>query len=505
MCPTPSVLSAHLAAFILLATGAIAEDHAVDIGSRRQLFVDRTLIESSRNVRLTMNPPRRTGELLITTDAPWETTNDRAMIGLYSSVLKEEGKVRIWYDLIVPTGDGPYDHQRRVCYAESDDGIHFRKPQLGLHEIDGSTANNVVLPGVIGGCAVWIDPNAPAEHRYKTQAKVYPSGRLCMHSSPDGLRWKHFADLEVGPGGWDTQTIVHWDTAIKRYVMFTRRWVRPEGDKSAQYRTVRRLESEDLLVWTGETTALEADEIDLASYKTPTGQPPVDFYGASVFVLPECDRTAIMLAQAFWHFLPTEQEGRLGPSTFDVQLCISRDGTTFARAGARRPFMGLGPAGGFDSRWVWAIPNPVRVGNEIWIYYVGANRDHNDRIDPASPGGRLQSGISRAVMRLDGFISADAPYDGGELITPVIRFQGQRLELNVDTGAGGSVRVELLDATGKPVDGFREDEALPLLGNAVHVPVTWRGKTTFGELAGRPVRLRFIMRDAKLYSFQFRD
>ncbi len=491
--------------FFLAAGGVAGEGGVRDIGNRRQVFVDRTLIESSRNVRRNANPPRRAGEILIAPEEPWETAHEKAMIGVYSSVLQEDGKVRVWYDLIVPTGDGPYDHQRRVCYAESADGIHFTKPKLGLHQIDGSNANNVVLPGVIGGCAVWVDPNAPPEHRYKTQAKVYPSGRLLMHSSPDGLRWKEFAELKIGPGGWDTQTVVHWDPDIERYVMYTRRWVRPPGDKHAQYRAVRRLESEDLLVWTGETTVLEADEIDLATYRTPAGQPPVDFYGASVFRLPESGGSVVMLAQAFWHFLPTQREGHLGPSTFDVRLCLSRDGKTFERADNRQPFMGLGPAGGFDSRWVWAMPNPIRMGDEIYIYYVGSNRDHNDALDPASPGGRVQTGISRAVMRLDGFISVDAPYEGGEFVTPTVRFRGKRLELNVDTGAGGSVRVELLDPTGEPIEGFSGDDAVPLLGNSVRLPVIWKDQANTEELAGRPVKLRFTMREAKLYSFQFHD
>ena len=83
----------------------------------------------------------------------------------------------------------------RVCYAESEDGLHYTKPILNLHEVDGSDANNVVLSGVIGGCSVWIDPKAPPEHRYKTQAKVYPTGQFHMHSSPDGLRWQRLGHM----------------------------------------------------------------------------------------------------------------------------------------------------------------------------------------------------------------------------------------------------------------------------------------------------------------------
>ena len=149
-----------------LISSAAAEEEpqsAIDIGSEKQLFVDEKFIESSRNIELVMNPPYQTGEVLIKADQPWELQPTEGVVYVTSSVLKEEGRVRVWYDLIQYYGSGLYDHNRRVCYAESEDGLNFVKPILGLHEVNGSTENNVVLPGVIGGCAVWIDPVAPAE------------------------------------------------------------------------------------------------------------------------------------------------------------------------------------------------------------------------------------------------------------------------------------------------------------------------------------------------------
>ena len=82
---------------------------------------------------MVMNPPRRDGQILIAPDQAWE---QGASIAAYSSVLKEAGKVRVWYDLITRTGPGPYDHERRVCYAESADGLRFTKPILNLYDDD---------------------------------------------------------------------------------------------------------------------------------------------------------------------------------------------------------------------------------------------------------------------------------------------------------------------------------------------------------------------------------
>ena len=108
-------------------------------------------------------------------------------------------------------------------------------------------------------------------------------------------------------------------------------------------------------------------------------------------------------------------------------------------------------------------------------------------------------------MRLDGFVSVDAPYGGGRFTTPPIRFSGSRLELNLDTGGGGRALVEILDKSGRTVPGFSREKALPLNGNSVRLPVRWREDPDLEKLAGQPVRLRFQLQDCKLYAFQFKE
>jgi len=187
-----------------------------------------------------------------------------------------------------------------------------------------------------------------------------------------------------------------------------------------------------------------------------------------------------------------------------VRLAISRDGKNFQRVGRWSPFLSLGPAGRFDSRFVWAMPDPVRMGDELWFYYVGNNRDHDGVLDPAS-NGQVLSGISRAVLRLDGFVSARATYDGGQLTTPLIRFKGSKLTLNIDTGGGGAVIVELLDEAGHAIPGYSKPDATPLSGNSVRAVVKWSGGSELSSLAGRAIRLRFSMRDCDLYAFHFEE
>ena len=514
--------------------GRIVKGHAIDVGSSKQLFVDEMFIESSAGVELVMNPPYQPLEPVLTLDEPWEVQAETSL-GNYSSVIKEDdGRIRIWYH--VRKGDYVSSlDQAYVGFAESRDGIHFTKPTLNLIEDNGSTANNIVIPSKIAGSSVWIDPNAPPEERYKTQAKIYSPpeawGQFHMHSSPDGICWKLFQNLQLDRGGWDTQSIVFWDPAIGRYLLYTRYWVAKRhgtAEGNENYRTVRRLESDDLVRWENQRIVMWPDEADLATYETdvpllpegpdsPYGRVPVDYYGASVFKYPDDGGVYVMVANANWYWYDREPvvvsirddmdvvrqktQRIYGPSRFDARLAVSRDGKSFQRCGGRTPFMRPGPEGNFSSRMVWAMPNPVRMGDELWIYYSGTNRDHDGIVDPAAEG--HLTGIGRAVMRLDGFVSADAGYSGGEIVTPPLRFEGSQLELNVDTGGGGSVLVELQDENGRPLDSYTIKEAAFICGNSVRIPVSWGKRRDVSELAGKPTKIRFAMRDCKLYAFQF--
>ena len=138
------------------------------------------------------------------------------------------------------------------------------------------------------------------------------------------------------------------------------------------------------------------------------------------------------------------------------------------------------------------------VGDELWFYFAGLDVHHKEQYQKVSHGAR-----GRAVLRLDGFISADAAYTGGEMTTVPLVFQGNRLQLNVDTSAGGVVRVEIQTEKGNPIKGFTASEADEINGNYIRKVVTWGGSDDVGALAGKPVKLRFVMRDTKLYSFQF--
>ncbi|MCC6393803.1 MAG: hypothetical protein IT167_24610 [Bryobacterales bacterium] len=223
---------------------------------------------------------------------------------------------------------------------------------------------------------------------------------------------------------------------------------------------------------------------------------PFDFYGPGVF---RYEGVYIALIPVFHHFRGSGAEAY--PSTSDIQLAVSRDGRHFSRPLPRRPFLRTGPDGAFDSKWIYPVPRPVRMGDELWIYYFGQNMDHSHRLDPAAKG--REAAISRAVMRVDGFVSADADYEGGWFLSPPLRFKGSRLELNLDTSAGGMAKVEILEESGKLIPGFTLADSDPLNGNNVRMTVSWKGRKDVSPLAGRTIRLRVRMRSAKLFALRF--
>jgi len=90
------------------------------------------------------------------------------------------------------------------------------------------------------------------------------------------------------------------------------------------------------------------------------------------------------------------------------------------------------------------------------------------------------------------------------MVTKPLTFNGDKLVINYSTSSIGHVKVELQDAGGRPLPGFTLAESDEIVGDEIRRTVTWKGSEDVSSLAGRPVRLRFAMKDADLYSIQFR-
>ena len=154
-----------------------------------------------------------------------------------------------------------------------------------------------------------------------------------------------------------------------------------------------------------------------------------------------------------------------------------------------RPGIGLQ---NWVSRSNYPALNVVQTGPAEMSVYL--NQDY------AQPTANLH----RYTLRIDGFISLNASYDGGEIITKPFRFTGDTLFFNFSTSAAGFIKIEILDLQGNNIKGFELENSKELIGNEIEKAVTWQGNPDLTKLMDKPVRLRFVMKDADLYSLRFK-
>ncbi len=477
--------------FLTVAAGffncGIAQNETnIDIGSRLELFIDHYLIESMDGAMLKMHEPVDEGPVL-QFDKPWEGP----FCG-YCTVIKDGDLFRLYYRGIADAGkDG--NQNERTCYAESRDGVNWTKPNLGIHEINGSTDNNVILANaapVTHNFSPFLDknPNANPAQKYKALGGLNGSG-LIAYVSPDGLHWERLQEKPVITGGksdFDSQNVSFWSEHEQKYVCYYRTW--GKMDNGMRYRTVARTVSKDFIHW---EPAVVMDFGDTPPEQLYTNQ-TAPYYRASHIYISVSAR-----------FMPgrqvlTEEEAKalnVNPKYFkdcsDAIFMTTRGGNRYDRTFMEsfiRPGIGLQ---NWVSRSNYPALNIVQTSpTEMSIYL---NEDY------AQPTAHLH----RYSLRIDGFVSVNATYKSGEMITKPIVFKGDKLTINFSTSAAGYVKVEIQNPDGNPVKGFEAENAPEIIGNEIAKTVTWKGNPGLAALSGKPVRLRFLMKDADLYSIRF--
>ena len=121
--------------------------------------------------------------------------------------------------------------------------------------------------------------------------------------------------------------------------------------------------------------------------------------------------------------------------------------------------------------------------------------------------GAIEKGMDvlrRYTIRQDGFVSVNAPMSGGELVTRSFTFDGNSLLLNFSTSAAGEIKAELQDKNGKPLKGFSLEDCEPVFGDTIERCVIWKKGADLRSLKGKSVKVRFVLKDADLYSFRFK-
>jgi len=475
--------------FVLASGGLITPDaqasEVIDVGDRKQLFIDDRFIETSENVELNMNPAQKLGLIQDEKGEPWSE------IGHIGYALEDQGKIKLY------VGAGG------VNVFESDDGIRFRN-------------TGVSIPGSF--VTPFIDPHDTPERRYKitwTQFSNpfnHETDGVYAGYSPDGVNFTSVG--RVLPYFVDNPCLIYWDDRIDRYVIYTRAF---EGDSENQ-RRIGRIETDNILEpWPYHETdsdewRFSPDHVPVVLQADDEDDPHSDIYYNGAFLYTWAEDVYLMFTSQFRHFSPDrnpyirprQPDGWEDYGLLEVQVASSRDGIHWNRV-SREPYFPLGLADEWDRWYAVMGPGIVRRGNYLYQYYYSSGRTHDSVIvrSEYDDSAKQMGGIGVVRQRLDGFFSADADHHGGWLETPPLRFNGNALRLNIDTGAMGKAHVEIRDASGIPIPGFSMEDCEEIAGNYIDEKVYWNGNSDVSALAVAAVRIRIKLTRAKLYAFQF--
>lgn len=445
------------AATLLLAGGLLTSAlgaEPIDVGSRLELFVDDHLIGNiSGDVRQQLLRPEPQ-EVVFVTDEPWEGNTSG-----YYTYFQDGDLYRMIYRGWQHDDLKKAAHKEVTCYAESKDGIHWTKPQLGLFEWNGSKENNIVwlTPGTHNFTAFRDDnPATPADARYK--ALGGGRGGLLAFQSPDCKHWKLMQDKPViTNGAFDSQNLAFWDTDRGEYRAYWRYF-------GNGVRAIRTATSPDFITW--------QHEADLTYTK---GTPNEHLYTNAI--------QKYFRAPHLFIGFPTRYE----PQSQQVEpiLMTSRDGQMFHRY-ADPVVPRTAPQDRNHNRsnyMAWGMFQLPDKPNETSVYAT------ENYYEP-SPGR-----VRRFVYRVDGFVALRGGDDGGQVTTKPLRYKGEKLLLNYVVQTGGALGIEVLNEAGDVIG-----KSKPLSGDAVDAAVAWEEAPKLGQ---GTVQLRFTLKNADVYSLRF--
>ena len=456
--------------------------NVINLGSRRELFVDSFMIEKMSGCCLKMHRPILK-DTALKFDKPWE--------GKFSAgitILSDDTVYRMYY-----RGAPNSNRQSFVtCYAESKDGINWIKPDLKINAFNGDYNNNIIIANdtiATHNFSPFIDRNPNPKINYKFKS-VAGEGREYLHAyvSDDGKNWKKLQEAPIYKQGiFDSQNIVFWSETEKCYVMYFRNWT---GEHYTGFRTISRTTSKDFINW--------SDSVRMDFGNTPMEQ----LYTNGTLPYFRAPHIYIAMAKRFFPDKAFSASAQVKKFITDSAYSVTSSDAVFfsTRGGYRynRTFMESFILPGEDFRdWISRDNTPAtgiicNNPKEMFIYRL-------------SHYAQMTSHISRFSLRIDGFASVNSSYNGGELITKPFIFDGSKLEINFVASPAGGIKVEIQNEKGNPVENYSVIESNENIGDEIERIVNWKSGNDLSRLKGKIVKLRFILKDADLYSFRFFD
>lgn len=470
----------------------------VNIGSRRELFWDEYLIDTTKTTATLTLHPLQAKEVVIDHDLPWEGDGCD-----FHCILKDGDLYRMYYlgwEMLDPEAKTHIPRPIVVCYAESTDGKTWVKPQLGICEFEGSKENNIILDpteAVFDNFFVFKDsnPDCPKDERYKGIGIDGRDHYLWCYTSEDAIHFKKAWPM-TNKGKFDTLNTVFWDPHTKQYFCYIRDFHDiPNNDLNAGIRDIRWMVSADFRNWTEPKLLDFGDGEDYPLY-TNVIQP---YYRAEhMFVgfpsryvekkewTPNFDQ----FAGAARRKKRMEVSPRYGLAITDCVFMSSRDGKRW-------------------NRWDEALITPGLEHEFNWVYgdcfpAVGMIETRNDL--PYAPNeismyifenhwSQMPAKLRRYTIRIDGFVSYKATYAPCVIATNPFIFEGNELSINFATSARGYVKIKL-------ISGDQAIDSIEMFGNTHDKKVIFENGDV-AHFAGKPVVMEIMLSDADVYSFKF--
>jgi hypothetical protein len=430
------------------------------------LFFDYWDLESVTGFKRELRQPEKCEKNpLFLADKPWENGN----MQFYGSVIKVPGKpFQCWYSMVHP----PFTIY--LAYAESSDGIKWHKPLFDIWEYEGKKTNVVCAQDPHGAAVIFDDADPREDWKYKMLCGAAPSKAICAFHSSDGVHWipanHKFPVLPTGPDC----PMAFLKTPDGRYAAFHR--------LAGYGRRVFRSESCDFKFWNGEPRMIMEPD---------AGDPPqTQFYGMGA-----ASYGCYEIGTLWMYHTDPEDTGHGKMNGYqEAEFTYARQGHCWHRAAQGTPFIPHGMPGSWEQGNLQCASQPVYLEDEIRYYYAGTTQYHCSSWELKPQ----KAGLGMASMKPDRFVALTAGSKEAELLSYAFKLPYPDLYVNAKTDKNGWVKVELIDSSMKPIQGFSGDQAKPITGDGTAIPIKYTSRKP--KPVGESVRIRVTAKNASVYS-----
>ena len=479
----------------------------VEVGHERQLLMDWHIVDDINGVYRTVHQPHKHPDNpVLRPEYPYEGSDFYS----FGTVIREPdtGLFRMWTNSIdVPQikRQGRTRAGMRGHYFESDDGLQWRRPEVGLIEHNGSKANNIVVQSWTD--SMWVLPLPERMHDRGRYAMLYcdipniaPEGKtpeqdqgmtLRIAFSDDGIRFTDAPENPIWAGQSDTGNNIVYNPERDVFMIYRRPTV-----NAGQIRRIAYAESRDLIRWTQPITVIHREETD-----------PLFLYSMHVTLYHGVYLGQLLRLHMHPHF-GRQKLGNGRDFQMDTELAWSRDGMEWGRHPNRPDFIPTSPncVDAYDWGMAMGMGNIIEMDDHVRIYYGGWPALHPPGSNPADEEA-YSAGICLSTLRRDGFVSIDAGADGGYMLTRPLAYPGGKLHINAKTGADGFIKAAVREGDGvrdgEWPKGYRFEDSVSFSGDSLDHELTWGGADTLDSFPSKTLRLHFWMEYAELYSFWF--